>query len=61
MTCIAVRMVAAFDSNSACDDGSPFKIGPLSVLVEKGDITKETTDAIVNSTDETLDLSTGIH
>lgn len=34
-------------------------IGPMRVKVTCGDITKETVDAIVNSTTTSLDLNTG--
>ena len=37
-----------------------FKIGNIEVKLSEGDLTKETTDAIVNSTNERLDLSIGI-
>ena len=36
------------------------KIGNIEVKLSEGDLTKETTDAIVNSTNESLDLSIGI-
>jgi len=38
----------------------PDKLGYLRVTVKTGDITKERVDAIVNSTNEQLDLSTGM-
>ena len=36
-----------------------FNIGPVSVTILQGDITKEKTDIVVNSTIEELNLSSG--
>lgn len=40
-------------------DKNKFTIGPITLVIQKGDITKEKTDAIVNSSNEELDLSKG--
>lgn len=37
-----------------------FNIGPVAVTILQGDITKEKTDVVVNSTIEELNLATGI-
>ena len=47
------------DVTSHYTDDVELQFGNLLVVVTKGDLTKENADAIVNSTDKTLDLSRG--
>lgn len=54
-----MNVLLVLDGNTGSASGGCFKIGSLSLIIYKGDITKETTDVIANSTDETLELSTG--
>lgn len=48
------------DGNKGSANKTSLKIGTLSLIIQQGDITKETTDAIANGTNESLDLTSGI-
>ena len=45
--------------NKESDQGWVITIGSVTLQVAQGDLTKETTDAIVNSTNETMKLANG--
>ena len=55
-------MGAAFHSpthSAAIGDGGEIQIGSITLQVVPGDITQETTDAIVNGTNPRLDMTLG--
>lgn len=51
-------LIISAGDNSSTDSGR-FNVGSLSLIIQEGNIIKETADAVVNSTDEQLDLSSG--
>ena len=59
---IVEPLAASFQNlrgSAATGEGGEIQIGNITLQVVSGDITRETTDAIVNGTNPTLDLTQG--
>ena len=53
-------MGGATSHHNVDNKDTPISIGPLKIEIVQGDLTKEQTDAIVNSSNGSLDLTIGI-
>ena len=54
---ICLNIVFDASINSGANDGLQVTLGTIQLELELGNITEESTDAIINSTNENIDLS----